>query len=220
MACRNGHLAVVRCLIEDCGALYGARTDATEQRHVSWLFMPPIYGACIGMHADVVDYLITKQVDVNQPAIFPDKSSGSTPLIVSAALGHRLIVVLLVDDGKADPNLRDKKGMCPYAAAASNRHDKIAEFLLENSAEKVDVPQCSPPKAPQKGPSGPPPPLSPFSGGDSYKRDAFVRSQAPCKYSYWCTRKDCYYIHPLVCICGSKGTSWKNVKQHMMSKKW
>ena len=57
-----------------------------------------------------------------------------TPLVLATRNGHAYIVRYLVEETRADVNLRDGNGYAPLMHAAARRHGYIAEYLVERGA--------------------------------------------------------------------------------------
>lgn len=83
----------------------------------------PMHIACFMGHTEVVNCLISHNVDVNI-----QKKDGTTPLIYACEVGHEDIVKLLLKKG-ADTALTRTKGKSPIDVATDNGHDAIMEML-------------------------------------------------------------------------------------------
>lgn len=128
MAARNGHLEVVKYLIENCGA------DKAQQGSVRFdgetiEGAPPLWCAAAAGHYDVVKYLVESGADVNQTTY-----TNSTPLRAASFDGHFEIVKFLVEN-KADIEIANRHGHTCLMIACYKGHKDIAEYLLNLNAQ-------------------------------------------------------------------------------------
>ncbi|KAI0595650.1 hypothetical protein F4775DRAFT_568507 [Biscogniauxia sp. FL1348] len=81
-------------------------------------------------HKDIVDLLLSEDVDVNQR-----DRERYTPLHLASINGHREIATCLLDMG-ADLSLRGKEGHTPFHVASLCGHLEILELLLERGPKE------------------------------------------------------------------------------------
>ncbi|XP_073429462.1 ankyrin repeat domain-containing protein 26 isoform X3 [Dendrobates tinctorius] len=152
LACANGHLDVVKLLVENKAKLNACDNDNRS----------PVMKAIQCQHEPCVTVLLENQadpnvVDLNEnaalhlAALIPSMSiavqllehganinamnkDGCTPLILAVTENHQEMVELLVKEG-ADLNLRDSNGRTPLMIAASNGHISLVKYLLQNNAD-------------------------------------------------------------------------------------
>eukprot|EP00747_Dinoflagellata_sp_TGD_P163689 gnl/TRDRNA2_/TRDRNA2_182639_c0_seq1.p1 gnl/TRDRNA2_/TRDRNA2_182639_c0~~gnl/TRDRNA2_/TRDRNA2_182639_c0_seq1.p1 ORF type:complete len:313 (-),score=42.37 gnl/TRDRNA2_/TRDRNA2_182639_c0_seq1:303-1241(-) len=131
IAARNGHLQVVRSLIE-------AGADKDKPRNLSGATALRI-AVCHG-HLQVVRFLCEAGVEMDKPTL-----DGTTPLYMAAEKGHLQIVRLLCQ-AKADKNKTNEYGATPLGIAASKDHLTVAKYLREIEAaqptEDIRIPWC------------------------------------------------------------------------------
>ena len=143
MAAREGNLDVVQALVQ-AGAEIDKRNLLKET---------PVMLAALAGHTKIVDFLVTKEAQINQPGWTPllyaatnghvevikilienqayiDSSSpnGSTPLMMAARGGHVGVVTLLLDEG-ADPTLKNENGDTAINWAEKAKHTVIADLI-------------------------------------------------------------------------------------------
>lgn len=116
MAAREGNLEVVQALVQ-AGANIDKRNAFKET---------PIMLACITGSAKIVEYLLSKEAQINQP--------GWTPLLYAATNGQNEIVKLLIENhayiDSSAPN-----GSTPLMMAVRGGHISTAQLLLEEGAD-------------------------------------------------------------------------------------
>jgi hypothetical protein len=127
LAARSGQLEVVKALADARADL--DRTNANRETAMML--------AAIGGHHKVVEYLISREAQVNKP--------GWTALIYAATNGHRGIVELLLENhayiDAAPPN-----GVTALMMAARGGHVDTVKLLLEEGADptlKTDLGQTA-----------------------------------------------------------------------------
>ena len=121
VAAANGHLAVVRLLIEQ-NAEVDARTSTNSTR---------LRAAAFDGHLDIVRCLVENGADVNARYIF----YLSTPLMVACYHGHIDVASYLVENG-ADIHLEDFIGTTSLHLAARKGHVEVVDKLLALGAEQ------------------------------------------------------------------------------------
>lgn len=160
MACENGHLDVVRQLID-----FGANVN-----HASYDDLTPLCTACMKGHPTIVRFLISKGALVHDPALGPSspillacrsgnhdiiemllseqptllRTHGQLLLYDACRLGHVQVVRLLVKKG-VDVNpppflvtTTDSQGRlaeCPLVGACVGQQTGVVNYLIENGAE-------------------------------------------------------------------------------------
>lgn len=60
---------------------------------------------------------------------------GITPITLACMVGHAEIVRVLIEEGNANPNVRDWSQGTPLHAAAINGHLEVTRVLLEHGAD-------------------------------------------------------------------------------------
>ncbi|CAE7347037.1 kidins220b [Symbiodinium sp. CCMP2592] len=118
-SCRDGHLEVVRLLLE---------AEADVNRHDRHLYTPLARASSSG-HVEVVDLLLQTKVDKNQAG-----RTGWTPLSLASADGHAEVVRQLLKAG-VDTNAGNRTGRTPLAWACSHGHAEVVRLLLESKVE-------------------------------------------------------------------------------------
>jgi serine/threonine-protein phosphatase 6 regulatory ankyrin repeat subunit B len=124
-AARNGHVAVVRWLL-DRGAAPAQRDD--DDAHA-------LYLAANNGHLPVVQLLLERNpAMIDLPGI-----KGGTTLLSAAVGGHLEVVAWLLDHG-ADPAKCAAQGMRPLDVAAGEGHLAVVQRLLERDPGQLDLP--------------------------------------------------------------------------------
>lgn len=128
VACRNGHLDVVRYLSDEC--------HASMEQVGSVIFdgetiegAPPLWCAAAAGHMEIVQYLIEKGAGVNQTTL-----TNSTPLRAACFDGHSEIVKFLIAN-KADIEIANRHGHTCLMISCYKGHKDIAEYLLKLGAD-------------------------------------------------------------------------------------
>ena len=119
LASRNGHVEVVRLLVE-----HGA--DATTQDELGWT---PLHWASAAGSVEVTRILIENGADVTA-----QDEDGLTPLHRASKSGCVDLARLLVEHG-ADASARTKDGSTPLHNAAESGNAEVAHFLVEHGAD-------------------------------------------------------------------------------------
>ena len=147
-AAKKGDLDKVKILLEADPKLVGARDNFGKI---------PLHWACMGVHEDVVKYLVDKGSNVNAKdhnKVTPLHSlairghneciklliqkeaniglkdiNGNDALFYAAYAGKRNTVEILCDKG-AKVNVKNNKGLTPVDFAIDNDHKEIVQFLI------------------------------------------------------------------------------------------
>ena len=117
-ASRNGHLPVVRYLVEQ-----GARKDRANFNGVAPLIVASYKG-----HTDVVHYLLEQGADKDKPT-----DRGNSSLHFAVRFGHLDIVMLLLVYG-ADLNARNDNGEMPIDKTSN---EEIRQILLDEPERRL-----------------------------------------------------------------------------------
>ena len=118
-AAQQGHLEVVRLLLEAGADMNAANTDGTTA-----LFVAAEWG-----YLEVVRLLIEAEADMNAK-----DAHGDTALLVAAMRGHLEVVRLLLKAG-ADMNVVDTDGATALFVAAAHGRLEVLQLLLEAGAD-------------------------------------------------------------------------------------
>eukprot|EP00439_Symbiodinium_sp_Y106_P040225 s702_g4.t3 len=135
-SCRDGHLEVVRLLLE---------AEADVNRHDRNLYTPLARASSSG-HVEVVDLLLQTKVDKNQAG-----RTGWTPLSLASADGHAEVVRQLRPGpfqqrfgprfarlkAGVDTNAGNRTGRTPLAWACSHGHAEVVRLLLESKVLRL-----------------------------------------------------------------------------------
>ncbi|KAI0450484.1 hypothetical protein F5B21DRAFT_528893 [Xylaria acuta] len=71
-----------------------------------------------------------KSIDIPDSVLHEAGDSGRTPLWVAARQGQEAIVWLLIDIGKVDISVKDKRfGLTPVRVAAQKNHEAVSRLL-------------------------------------------------------------------------------------------
>lgn len=128
MACRNGHIDVVKYIVEQCTAeieQVGSVTFDGETIEGA----PPLWCAAAAGHLEIVQYLISKGAGVNKTTF-----TNSTPLRAACFDGHYEIVKHLVNN-EADIEIANRHGHTCLMISCYKGHKEIAQYLLELNAD-------------------------------------------------------------------------------------
>ncbi|PQE15343.1 Ankyrin repeat domain-containing 52 protein [Rutstroemia sp. NJR-2017a WRK4] len=117
-ASNNGHLEVVKLLLENGADLSAADNDGET----------PLNAASDSGHLEVVKLLLEKGTDLSVSDI-----NEWTPLNSASDSGHLEVVKLLLENG-ADLSVSDVNGWTPLNTASDNGHLEVVKLLLDNSA--------------------------------------------------------------------------------------
>ena len=100
VACRRGHVDIVRYLVSEqgCSAVCQNKNGNTA-----------LHVACYWSHVDIVRYLVSEQGCC--PA-YQDKN-GDTPLHMACRLDHTSVVQFLLSTGRVDPWCKNGSGHTP-----------------------------------------------------------------------------------------------------------
>lgn len=127
-ACRNGHLEMVKLLI-DRGAQVNSRN----------VHGTPLSNAAETDQIEVMKYLIEKGANVDGK---DDRYYRWTPLMRAAAAGSLEALILLLNNG-ANPDFKDTGGDTPTSIAQERGHSKVVEFLKKNARNNKPSPNRS-----------------------------------------------------------------------------
>ncbi|KAK3791282.1 hypothetical protein RRG08_012470 [Elysia crispata] len=128
MAGRNGHVEVVKYLIEHCRAeieQVGSVTFDGETIEGA----PPLWCAAAAGHLGIVKYLVEHGANVNKTTF-----TNSTPLRAACFDGHFQIVKYLVEH-KADIEIANRHGHTCLMISCYKKHLPIVEYLLKLRAQ-------------------------------------------------------------------------------------
>ena len=128
MAGRNGHVEVVKYLIEHCHAeieQVGSVTFDGETIEGA----PPLWCAAAAGHLGIVKYLVEHGANVNKTTF-----TNSTPLRAACFDGHFQIVKYLVEH-KADIEIANRHGHTCLMISCYKKHLSIVEYLLKLKAQ-------------------------------------------------------------------------------------
>jgi hypothetical protein len=107
----KGKLDLVKYMVEEIGA---------EPDKDGWT---PLHYAATAGHLDVVEYLISKEVDIDA-----HNPSDTTPLMMAARYGHIKVVKYLLDN-EADLSLHNKQNLTAIDFAYLNNQKEIGDGL-------------------------------------------------------------------------------------------
>ncbi|XP_071095704.1 uncharacterized protein [Haliotis cracherodii] len=142
-ACKNGHIDIVRLLIEKGADVSAAAADDDDDCYTA------LHLACKNGHVDIVRLLIEKGADVSAAAaaVAADDDDGYTALHLACKNGHIDIVRLLIEKG-ADVSAAaaaiaaaDDDGYTALHLACKNAHIDIVRLLIEKGAD-VSAASC------------------------------------------------------------------------------
>ena len=88
--------------------------------------------ASLGGHVNVVEFLLSKGVDINDKDIH-----GSSSIMAASSQGHVNVIKLLLSKG-ANINDKDNTGSSSIIEASRAGHVNVVEFLLSNGADIND----------------------------------------------------------------------------------
>ncbi|XP_069137534.1 protein fem-1 homolog C-like [Argopecten irradians] len=128
MACRNGHLDVVKYLINTCkvdNEQVGSVTFDGETIEGA----PPLWCAAAAGHLTIVEHLVEKNAGVNKTTF-----TNSTPLRAACFDGHFEIVKFLVEH-KANIEIANRHGHTCLMISCYKGHKEIAQYLLGLGAD-------------------------------------------------------------------------------------
>ena len=115
IAIEEGYFSIVKKLI-----------NASADMHQASSFSFPLYMACNENHEDIVDYLLEKQVNVNQAT----EVNGRTSLMLSCIEGRSTIVKKLLA-ASANVKQRKKGGITALYIACQFNHLEIVQLLID-----------------------------------------------------------------------------------------
>ena len=126
-ACVNGHLDLVRILIEDYFA------DIEEVGFLDYgerpISVSPLFCAVLYARFAIVQYLIEKKANVNSMA-----ENNSTPLNVACSEGDYDIARLLIMN-QADMEIANSSGCTCLMTACLKGHHRIVDMLIDEGAD-------------------------------------------------------------------------------------
>ena len=132
IACQEGHMRIVRYLVEDAFPKAIIDTELTSNGMTSLLI------ACYRNHWDIVKYLVTKSANINKKC---DHSAYiSTPLHAAVVYGNEEVTQMLIENG-ADVNALGPNniGITPVYAAFDRKNWRIAKMLLDTGNVNVNL---------------------------------------------------------------------------------
>ncbi|KAL8577877.1 hypothetical protein ACOMHN_018682 [Nucella lapillus] len=128
LACKNGHLELVKFMIERCGVNISQTGSVTfDGEDIEGA--PPLWCAAAAGHVDVVRYLVNKGAYINKTT-----RSNSTPLRAACYDGHLKVVQFLVDR-KADIEIANRHGHTCLMIACYRGHINVVRYLLDHGAQ-------------------------------------------------------------------------------------
>lgn len=128
MACRNGHLEIVKYLIKICDAdIEQVGTVTFEGEEIEGA--PPLWCAAAAGFRDIVCYLIDQGSHVNITTV-----TNSTPLRAACFDGHFDIVRYLVEN-KADIEIANRHGHTSLMISCYKGHIDVVKYLISKGAD-------------------------------------------------------------------------------------
>lgn len=128
MAGRNGHVDVVKFLIDVCKAeLDNVGSVTFDGETIEGA--PPLWCAAAAGHSAIVKLLVERGSDVNQTTL-----TNSTPLRAACFDGHFDIVKYLVEH-KANIEIANRHGHTCLMISCYKGHQEIAHYLLNQGAD-------------------------------------------------------------------------------------
>eukprot|EP00731_Ephydatia_muelleri_P032874 Em0024g418a len=118
MASQEGHLDVVKTLIEAGANIHQAEKDGQS----------PLFISCLNGHLDIVKTLIEAGANINQAT-----KKGGSSLGAASYKGHLNIVKTLMEAG-ANINHADENGESPLFITSQNGHLDVVKTLIEAGA--------------------------------------------------------------------------------------
>mmetsp|Transcript_28664 Transcript_28664/g.37567 ORF Transcript_28664/g.37567 Transcript_28664/m.37567 type:complete len:439 (+) Transcript_28664:191-1507(+) len=118
IACKTGHLEMLRWLVDEAGAILAVQTDEAAGGNY------PIHMAAEQGSIEVLQYLIERDGEL----VSKCNSSGLTALHLASAANHLKVVELLVEKN-ADVNAIGATGWTPIHFAAYEGHLQVLQFL-------------------------------------------------------------------------------------------
>ncbi|XP_076443656.1 protein fem-1 homolog A-like [Babylonia areolata] len=128
LACKNGHLELVKFMVEDCGVNI-SQTGSVRFDGEDIEGAPPLWCAAAAGHVEVVRYLVFKGADINKTT-----RSNSTPLRAACYDGHLKVVRFLVQR-KADIEIANRHGHTCLMIACYKGHCDVVRYLLTRGAD-------------------------------------------------------------------------------------
>lgn len=117
MACENGHLEVVRQIVE-----FGA-----DVNNVSYNELTPLCAACMNRHTSVAKYLISKGALVHDPAL-----GQSSPIVLACSSGSHEIIELLLSE---QPLLLQTHGQLLLFEASRRGHVQAVKLFIRKGVD-------------------------------------------------------------------------------------
>ena len=127
IAAQNGHLEVVRFLVES-----GANKDQGTADDGA----TPLYIAAQNGHLEVVRFLLESGANKDQGTA----DDGATPLYIAAQNGHLEVVRFLVQSGANKDQCTTDNGVTPLFIADVNGHLEVVRCLVESGAQQWQGP--------------------------------------------------------------------------------
>jgi len=87
--------------------------------------------ACYFGHLDSAEYLVKAGAPINS---LSNNATKAAPIQSAVAGGHRMVVKMLLEN-RADPNIREQGGYTPLHAAAQNGDEEMIRILLYGGAD-------------------------------------------------------------------------------------
>jgi ankyrin repeat protein len=113
-------------------ALVEGRADVNLEGSHNYTALHYAVSSVLRNGQEVVEYLISKNAYLD-----PKTDEGRTPLMLAAAKGHLLVIMLLVNGG-ANVNLANAKGVTPLHSAGVHNYPTVVEFFCDQKGIEIE----------------------------------------------------------------------------------